>query len=334
MGTGGSQRVSLLRLGALIAGAAQALQTFGMAPYAPHSNEQALQMNIKRFVAAWALAGCALAASALPTVDAVQAQVQRGNFAQAEVMMQDVIAAKPGSARAHYIYAEILAHNKHVDQALKEVERARQIDPAIGFTDAAKFGALVQLLQRQQSAVKPTTMTSVSPAVAAIRPVPPAQPSGGMPTWAWALGLVGLAALSWSIISRRRQSPAAPAGLSTSAMAPATQAVQSGYAPAYGPGPGYAPAATGGSGLMGVGLAAAGGLAAGMLAEKLLHGGHESGTNAPAAAGSSGLVPGLFDNAPADDAVARAIDQRPVDFGTGDDWGGDGGGADDNGGGW
>jgi hypothetical protein len=295
-------------------------------------------MNIKRFVTACALAGCALAASALPTVDAVQAQVQRGNYAQAEVMMQDVIAAKPGSARAHYIYAEILAHNKQVDQALKELARARQIDPAIGFTDAAKFSTLEQLLQRrqrEQSAVKSATIASVAPAVAAVRTAPPAQPSGGVPTWAWALGLGGLVAVFWLIVSRRRQPAIAPSGLHTQALAPATQAARPGFAPAYGAGPGYASPVTGGSGLMGVGLAAAGGLAAGMLAEKLLHGGHESGANAPPAAGASGLVPGLFDNAPADDALTQEIAQRPVDFGSGDDWGGDGGGgADDNGGGW
>ena len=294
-------------------------------------------MRIKRLLAAVAFAALTAAAVALPTVDAVQAEVKRGNYAQAEVMMQDVVAAKPGSARAHYIYAEILAHNKRFDQAAKETARARQIDPNIGFTDAAKFKSLEQLLEREQQAAKPRAapLTAATPAPASLRAASPAAPSGGVPTWGWVLGLAGLAAAVWALVTRRQQAAAMPMARTASPMGPQAAA---GYAPGYGAGaaPGYGPGTgpgygqqpqAGGMGLMGIGLAAAGGVAAGMLAEKMLHGGHDPASNPSSGMGTGANAPSLYDQAPIDNAAARELEQRPVDFGNGDGWGDDGGGA-------
>ena len=326
-------------------------------------------MNIKQLVAALILATSALAVWALPTVDAVQAEVQRGNYAQAEVMMQDVVAAKPGSARAHYLYAEILAHNKRFGEAVKEASRARQIDPALSFTDPAKFKALESLLAREQAAARPRASSAVTAPMstapmanapmAMARPTPAPETSSGVPTWVWALGLGGIAAGIWTVVTRRQQAAAPAMGMANMPMA---QPQAPGYGPVNAPGygasaapgygsaaaPGYAPgygqAPSRGAGLMGVGLAAAGGVAAGMLAEKLLHGGHDSGSNAGLAQGSglgspgSPGSPGMFDDAPVNNAAARELEQRPVDFGNGDGWGGDnadaGGGDDQGGDGW
>ena len=302
-------------------------------------------MRIKRLLVTVAFAAFTAAAIALPTVDAVQAEVQRGNYAQAEVMMQDVVAAKPGSARAHYIYAEILAHNKRFDQAAKETARARQIDPAISFADAAKFKSLESLLEREQQAAKPRTapMTAAAPAPASLRTASPAQPSGGVPTWVWVLGLAGIAAAVWMLVTRRQQAAAMPMARTASPMgANAAAGYAPGYgagaAPGYGPGPGYGQQPSGGMGLMGIGLAAAGGVAAGMLAERMLHGGHDTAGNAASGMGAGANSSSLYDQAPVDNAAARELEQRPVDFGKGDGWGGDGGGgggsSDDSSDGW
>jgi hypothetical protein len=102
------------------------------------------------------------------------------------------------------------------------------------------------------------------------------------------------------------------AGASPGAPAP-------GYGPGYGP-MGGPPAAS--SGMLGTGIAAAGGFAAGMLAEKLLDGRHERDMPSAAAAGSGGLMPGMFDDAPGPNEAADELEQRSVDFGSGDDWGG------------
>jgi hypothetical protein len=313
-------------------------------------------MKMLRLIAASALLAVALAAQALPTVDAVQAQVKSGNYAQAEVMMQDVVIAKPNSARAHYLYAEILAHNQRFEQAAREAGRARDIDPALGFTDAAKFNSFMALLQRQQAATAvpaPAANTGAAadnsglPTRHAAAPVQaPATP--GVPMWAWAMGLAGIAAVVWAVVSRRQQ--AAALGQPPMAMAGNGygQAVatppgfgggmgngygnggQPGFGGAGGFGNGYPAQQAPGRGLMGVGLGVAGGVAAGMLAERLLHGddnrssGH-AGSNWNDG-GGNGLTPGAFGPGAGDSPAAHELEQRPIDFGSGADWGGDAGG--------
>jgi hypothetical protein len=97
--------------------------------------------------------------------------------------------------------------------------------------------------------------------------------------------------------------------------------------------PGYGPMAPqGGSGMLGTGLAVAGGFAAGMVAEKLFDG--SSSRRAAAADGGYANEGGQagFDTPMRNDA-AEALEQRPIDFGSGGDWGGDAGDAGGGGGG-
>jgi hypothetical protein len=287
-------------------------------------------MNLKHIFVTAALVAWAFSAAALPSVDAVQAEVQKGRYAQAETMMQEVVAAKPGSARAHYIYAEILAHNKRFDEARRQVSAAREIDPALSFTEPAKFRSLEQLLSREAQAEKPAA--ALAAPVLRESPRAPVEPqrSQGIPGWVWAFGLAGVAAVIWMMTRRRA---VAPGG---TMMAPAMGGVGGGIGPTgYGPGygPGYAQPGSSGPGMLGVGLAAAGGVAAGMLAERLLDGGRrEAGGNAAVGGGASGLVPGMFDDAPGS-SPARELEDRPVDFGNGDGWGGGDAGGDAGGGG-
>ena len=312
-------------------------------------------MTLSRLFVSFLLAAfTAFAMAALPTVDAVQAEIQRGNYAQAEQMMQEVVAAKPGSARGHYIYAEILAHNKRFAQAAQQAALARQADPAIKFADPAKFNAFESLLDREQRAAAAPRTNAVQPSVVpampaqrqVARPAPEPQ-SSGIPSWIWVVGLGAGGFFLWRMLqnSRRQAMMAGPMG---GAMVPA----QGGMAPmgggggGYGPGspggpgygPGYGQAPSAGSGLMGVGLGVAGGVAAGMLAEKLLHGGDHGNSNAGSNYGQSNPAAGggFFDNAaPANyNPAAQELEQRPVDFGNGDGWGGgDAGGGGGGGGG-
>ena len=68
------------------------------------------------------------AAHALPTVDQVQAAAKSGDYAGAEKMVREVVAARPDSARAHYVLAEILAHERKFGEAATDPkEKARQI---------------------------------------------------------------------------------------------------------------------------------------------------------------------------------------------------------------
>lgn len=266
------------------------------------------------------------AAQALPNVDEVQAAAQRGDYAGAEKMVREVLVAKPDSARAHYVLAEILAHERQFKEAGEHASRARALDPAIKFTDPAKFSAFEQLLQRQQTA-KASAQTPA--AIGAAAPPPRAAPversdsGGGVPVWLLVVGAVIFIALAvrWMRNRTAVQSQPAYAG---------------GAAGGYGMGGGYGPGmpqapGSGGPGLMGVGLAAAGGVAAGMLAEKLLHGGHDERSLPRDGGGAGGIVPGSFDSDAG--SAADELASRSIDFGSGDGWDSGGAGGGDVGGG-
>src|SRR5471032_1030985 len=92
------------------------------------------------------------AAFALPSTGDVEAAVKAGNYPKAETMMQEVVAAKPQSAKAHYIYAEILAHDAKFSDAAAQARQARALDPALSFTtDPEKFKSFERLLEREQA---------------------------------------------------------------------------------------------------------------------------------------------------------------------------------------
>src|ERR1700712_3500752 len=107
---------------------------------------------MKRWLISLSLAVAAIAAqAAVPSVTDVQAQIQQGHYAQAQTMMQEVVAAKPGSARAHYIYAEILAHNERFADAARETAAAKKLDPSLAVTDPEKFKAFERLIDGEQA---------------------------------------------------------------------------------------------------------------------------------------------------------------------------------------
>ena len=286
-------------------------------------------MKAKMLMAA--LAMWSVAAFAVPSVSEVETAVKQGNYVQAEQMMQEVVADKPNSARAHYTYAEILAHDAKFDQASREAAQAQQLDPALSFTDPAKFREFQGKLQRAQ-APRGNGTTSYGNAPATYGNGPIAARSVGMPGWVWGLGFAVIGFLLWRMFSRRNVMMGQPAYGGGGGTA--------GYGPGVGPYGGNpyggAPMGGAGSGLLGTGLAAAGGVAGGMLLEKYLEGQH----------GNAGYVDpgtGNFDNGGGQ--AASELENRQVDFGNGgNDWGGGGGGGgggsdftpsgDDSGGGW
>src|SRR5436190_402374 len=117
-------------------------------------------MSMRKLIAGVALVSLSVLAWALPTLQQVEAQVGRGDYAQAESMMREVVAAKPDSARAHYVYAEILAHERKFAQAVEEAKAARTIDPDVKFTDPEKFRTFEAALLRAQN---PAARTSPTP---------------------------------------------------------------------------------------------------------------------------------------------------------------------------
>ena len=297
-------------------------------------------MNLKRVFVTLGLALLTWSAFALPTLEAVQAEIGQGRYGQAESMMSEVVAAKPNSAKARYIYAEILAHNKRFDQAAAQASQAKAIDPSLKFTQPEKFRAFEQLLEREQAAAQSARVAKANPtpehrAAPVVTPTP--TPDRSLPSWVWALGGAAAGLIAWRLWTGRRQAEAvaAPAGYAapatgnsfSQAYAPAQAA---GYAPAQAAGYGapqggayYPPQQAPRSGMLGTGMAVAGGMAAGMLAAKLFEGHGEAGNAGHAAAQGSnqGMAPGMFDDG--NGSAAQELQQRPIDFGNGQDWGGD-----------
>ena len=284
--------------------------------------------------AACAAALWSAAAFALPSTNDVQAAVKSGDFPKAETMMQEVVAAKPQSAKAHYLYAEILAHDAKFADAAAQARQARQIDPALSFTtDPEKFKNFERLLEREQAGPSVGTQTTAPPVtrINAAPAVPQQAASNGIPGWVWVGGIAILLFVVFRAMSRRAvANNMATAGYAPQAggygMNPGMQ--QPGYGPGYGPAPGA------GGGLLRTGLAAAGGVAGGMLLERMLEGNRHDENNGGNNYGSQG---GSYDNGSSQ--AASDLENRPIDFGSGgNDWGGDAGGGSsggsDDGGGW
>jgi hypothetical protein len=283
---------------------------------------------MKKLVASLAFALVASAAWALPTVQQVEIEVQQGHTERAEGMMSEVVAAKPGSARAHYVYAEILARNGKFAKASEEEAKARQIDPNASFASPDRVQAFEQLLDREQRAASRTAQAPMTSGAQApmtnsgMAPLRTAAPSPGIPSWLWLAMLAAVAFFLWRGFSRSR---AAAAG----AWPGAGGVPAPGYGP-MNPGAPYGPGVSGASsGLLGTGLAVAGGVAGGMLLDEMLHRRNDPGFDR----GGNGLFGSGGSDALQGNDAATELETRQVDFGNGNDWDSGGGSADLGGGG-
>lgn len=245
---------------------------------------------------------------ALPSLQQVEDAVKAGDYAGAETMTREVVSAKPNAAKAHYILAELMAHNKELTQAKGELTKAKELDPAIHFTSLEKFNVFQQELD--ESIAKSQAITPVRPLTAALgHDDDTTSMVARYSVMALCIFLI-IYAVSWVF---RRQDPtpnpvvsrplaSSPTGLGGYSVP--TQAV---VQPSSGPS------------VLGTGLAVAGGVVAGELISDALRGHkrHDS------------------DYRPSDDNVANNasysppssnddLTQRPIDFGNSNDWG-DGG---------
>ena len=264
-------------------------------------------VGVTMLVVATLMGGLAFAQE--PTLSQVYQAAESGNYARAQRMMDEVLRAHPGSAKAHYVEAELLARQGRLAAAEAELTTAERIEPGLPFAQPRG----VAELQRQIASAGATGL----PADRTVNPAP----ERGIP-WAPLLGaglvvLVVMAALAM----RRRSSTAA---------IPATGGP--GYLPPtppqpYGAGP-FAPGGGIGSGILG-GLATGAAVGAGMVAgEALAHRlaeGHLGSAPAPSTlANNLGLsVPDNVDMGGTDFGISDGAsweDNSGGDAGAGSDW--------------
>ena len=166
--------------------------------------------RIVKWLAVAAMLGFGLTlAQAEPTLTQVYDTAQAGRLEEAQVMMQQVLVAHPGSAKAHFVQAELSARQGKLTQARESLATAEQLAPGLPF---AKPEA-VQALRSQLAARSSPPVSRVSPnrsvatgaaPVSAYSPTP--APSSSFP-WGIALMLGGAGIALVIFLTRRKPEP-------------------------------------------------------------------------------------------------------------------------------
>ena len=252
----------------------------------------------------------ALSANALPSVEDIEHAVHRGDYSAAESMVREVIAAKPENAKAHYILAELLAHEGKIAEAKSQAGTARTLDPAVHFTNPDRFREFLAELDG-----KTVKRAGTSAAPRAAEPRKAEENSSGGSTGVWILLLLGAGAVFLFLRRRPNMSPGfRNAYPDANPNAPGGMPGAQGY-------PGY-PMGTPPSGVGNSVMAGLGGVAAGMVAEHLIEEALDHRHRRDDA--------GTFIEHPS--SSGETVEDRPIDFGNGNDWGGDAAGGDSGGG--
>jgi hypothetical protein len=252
----------------------------------------------------------AFADDALPTVDQIYQAEQAGHMDQAQQMISQVLKAKPMSAKAHFIQAELFAKQGYLSQARAELNDAERLDAS---EDFAKPHALQELKAQLGAGEHRASSGQIVPAPRAEARFP------------WGTLLIAAIVIGLLMMVFRRRNTYVQ-------QYPAGGGPGYGGAPGGGYGPGYGPPPMGGGG--GIGSGIVGGLASGLAVGAGVVAGEEVAhhfLDGDRHEGGSGFIPSA--DAAQPDYNANA-DSGGNDFGVNDpgswdDGGGGGGGGDD-----
>jgi hypothetical protein len=244
----------------------------------------------------------------------VQAALQQGNYPLAEQEMRQAISEHPQSAKAHYVLAQVLAHEGNIGDAAKEANQAQQLDPQLGFTDPARFQRFQAELHQ---ALAPVAATRGAVAQRITRPMVQVEHRHFQMLWL----ILGLLVIVGLFMLFRRNGRNASTGYDQRGYAPPQAGAPNGYGSAYPPpAPPYQQPPAAGSGLGG---AFVGGLAGGVLGAAAVEM-FENREHRVDQGGFGGSQP--FGGQPSNDPQGQAYDDlrsNPVDMGNDDNsWGG------------
>ncbi|HEY4146513.1 tetratricopeptide repeat protein [Pinirhizobacter sp.] len=275
---------------------------------------------MKKLLFAFCLAFAAIGpALADDSPKAVQAAIAQGNYPLAEQELRQAITEHPQSAKAHYVLAQVLAHQGNIGEASTEAGKAQSLDPKIGFTDPAKFQHF-QAELRQATAPAPARAAPVRrDASGAAAPVPFQVEKSHTSIWPWVLGLVVIGGIV--MVMRRRQSPP-PGGAGYGYGQGPNTNVPPGF-----PGGGYPPQNQG----SGMGGSFLGGLAGGALGAAAVNMYENHERREEAERDGSGNIAGGADTGDSRGQAYDDLRDQPIDMGNDDSGWGGGGGGDDSG---
>lgn len=193
----------------------------------------------------------------------VEAAIQQGNYTLAEQDLRQAIVEHPQSAKAHYLLAQVLAHEGNIGDAQKEASQAKALDPKIGFTTPAKFERFQSELNRalapSSGVRRPAVTAREAPYAASAGQPVAAEPRSRGSIWPWLIGAV-IVVLLFGWFRRRQQGAMTNPGYGNQGYG--APGPQNPYGNGPYPPPGYQQGPQGGSGIGGSIL---GGLAGGVL---------------------------------------------------------------------
>jgi uncharacterized protein len=165
-----------------------------------------------------ALAGAGLRAqpAAEPSVHDIYQVANQGDIAKARAMVEQVISRHPGSAKAHYVKAELAARDKDTATARSELQTAEKLAPGLPFVQPAAVAALRTQVDRLSAATPTRPRDAQRQDTRGMGAPPPEAQSqsdgGGFPLGRILLfGLVALGVLAFVMRRRAAQRDSAPA---------------------------------------------------------------------------------------------------------------------------
>ena len=191
--------------------------------------------------------------AAEPSLHEVYQAADAGRMDDAQRMMKEVLQAHPGSAKAHYVEAELLAKQGQTKAAESELATAEKLAPGLPFASAQSVSSLRGTIEHRA----PTAVAQPQPVQMA-----PVQRESGLPWGMIFMGLGLIAFIVWASRLMANRNAQYNAGGAQPGMA-------GGYRPPYSPAPyGGSPQGYGMPGQMpasgpGLGSQVLGGLATG-----------------------------------------------------------------------
>lgn len=244
---------------------------------------------MKKIIAALLLVGVSQVALALPSPAEIATSVKSGRLTDAETMLQQVIKARPQSAKAYYELGQVFAMENRKPAALQALHEAERLDSSLRFANnPTHFHALINKLEGKNGTPNPASNLIA------------ATPARSGSNFSWLYVLLGGAILVALGLALRRSTSAAGSG----SLMPYAAGPVAGYGPMPPPAP-YAPGAPG-SGIGSAVLGGVAGMATGYGLARLME--HENGQpvqvqGVASAAADTGFVQpddGDFDAGPGD----------------------------------
>lgn len=129
---------------------------------------------MKKFLVSLALGLAAAVAFAVPNPKQIEQAMEHGQWGQARAMVNEVLAAKPDSARAHLLNAATIMNiEKDVALAEQELNLAAELDKKGDVRNSRLFAKMRQDIAAAQASYRaPPVQTYAPPVVAAPAPAP------------------------------------------------------------------------------------------------------------------------------------------------------------------